>query len=439
VTPFQPGFVNVLPDRPTDTSIMNHDGRNDQDMVEKNKDEKVRPVVAGVDTHKDVHHAAVIAMTGERLEAVPFPATPAGYRALTAFITAHGPLVKVGVEGTGSYGAGLARHLAGAGIEVLRPSRQARRMRGKTDEIDAYAAAQTALAGTDCSTPKHGDGLVEAMRVTMTARAGAVKAATDTRLQIRDLIVSAPDGLRSQLRDLAGAKLVDTLAASRTRDTEDRLTGLTRTTLRTLARRVKALDVEISDYDRTLSGLVAEANPALLQAKGIGTISAAQLLIVAGDNPERIKSEAAFAMMCGAAPIPASSGQTTRHRLNRGGNRKANAALYHVAIVRLHADERTRAYAARRREQGKTTKEIVRCLKRAIAREVYHLITNPPQPINTTELRPLRETADLALAQAAGALKCSISTLSCIERGHSSNRQTIAAYRDDLTSRQNAA
>lgn len=411
-------------------------------MVEKDRQEKVGPVVAGVDTHKDVHYAAVIAMTGERLEAAPFSATPAGYRALTAFITAHGPLVKVGVEGTGSYGAGLARHLAGAGIEVaevLRPSRQTRRMRGKTDQIDAYAAAQTVLAGTDCSTPKHGDGLVEAMRVTMIARASAIKAATDTRLQIRDLIVSAPDALRSQLRDLTGTKLVDTLAASRTRDHEDRLAGLTRTTLRTLARRIKALDVEIDNYDHTLSSLVTEANPALLQAKGIGTICAAQLLIAAGDNPERIKSEAAFAMMCGAAPIPASSGKTVRHRLNRGGNRQANCALYHIAVVRLHADDRTRAYAARRREQGKTTKEIIRCLKRAIAREVYHLITNPPQPINTTQLRPLREAASLTLAQAADALKCSISTLSSIERGHSSNRQTITAYRDYLTSHQNAA
>ncbi|AZZ42984.1 hypothetical protein C0Z11_12515 [Acidipropionibacterium jensenii] len=168
-------------------------------------------------------------------------------------------------------------------------------------------------------------------------------------------------------------------------------------------------------------------------------ICAAQLLIAAGDNPERIKGEGAFAMMCGAAPVPASSGKTIRHRLNRGGNRRANSALYHIAVVRLHSDSRTRAYAARRRAEGRTTKEIIRCLKRAIAREVYHLITNPPQPLDTTELRPLREAADLTLAQAADALKCSISTLSTIERGHSSNRQTITTYRDYLTHHQHAA
>lgn len=400
------------------------------------------PVIAGVDTHKDTHYAAVITSTGQQLEAAPFPATPAGYRALTAFITAHGPLARVGVEGTNSYGAGLARHLIAAGIEVvevLRPSRQVRRMRGKTDQIDAYAAARTALSRTGCSTPKNGDGLVEAIRVTVVARSSAIKAGTDTTLQIRDLLVSAPDTLRSQFRDLSGSALINMLARTRDHESDDRLTGLTRATLRTLARRIGMLDAEIAGHDRTLRRLVAEANPALLQAKGIGVICAAQLLIAAGDNPERIKGEGAFAMMCGAAPVPASSGKTIRHRLNRGGNRRANSALYHIAVVRLHSDSRTRAYAARRRAEGRTTKEIIRCLKRAIAREVYHLITNPPQPLDTTELRPLREAADLTLAQAADALKCSISTLSTIERGHSSNRQTITTYRDYLTHHQHAA
>jgi transposase/DNA-binding XRE family transcriptional regulator len=421
---------------------MNRDWGNDQDMVKNSVIEGDVPVVAGVDTHKDVHHAAVITTTGKQLEAAPFPATPAGYRALTAFITAHGPVVKVGVEGTSSYGAGLARHLATAGIdvvEVLRPSRQIRRMRGKTDEIDAYAAAQTALAGIGCSTPKHGVGLVEAMRVTMIARASAVKAGTDARLQIRDLIVSAPDGLRCQYQGMSGPRLIDTLSKTRTHDCDDPLTRLTRATLRALAKRVQSLDAEIADYDRTLRVLATKANPALLQAKGIGVICAAQLLIVAGDNPQRIRNEAAFAMMCGAAPIPASSGKTTRHRLNRGGNRTANSALYHIAIVRLHSDERTRTYATRRRGEGKTTKEIIRCLKRAIAREVFHIITNPPAPIDVAELRPLRENAHLTLAQAADDLKCSIATLSNIERGHSANRTTAAAYHDYLTQHQTAA
>lgn len=368
-------------------------------------------VVAGVDTHKDTHkdthHAAVITTTGQHLGAAQFPATAAGYQALKEFITSFATPTCVGVEGTGSYGAGLARHLANCGIqtvEVLRPNRQVRRMRGKSDEIDAYAAAESALAGTRSSTPKSGDGQVEAIRVLMVTCNSAVDASRTARLQIRDLLITAPEPIRAQFRRMGPKAVLAALAASRPHVGEDSVTDVTRASLRHLARRVHALHREIDEHDHQLDALVRTLNPALLQAKGIGVIGAAQLLITAGDNADRIHSEAAFAMLCGACPIPASSGKTTRFRLNRGGDRQANSALHRIAVVRLHCDPRTRAYATRRRSEGKTSSEILRCLKRAIAREVYHLITKPPVAINTTDLRPLRHAAGLTLARAAADL-----------------------------------
>jgi transposase len=266
-----------------------------------------------------------------------------------------------------------------------------------------------------------------------------VNASTDAVLQIRDIIVTAPDPVRSKYRVLQGKPLIAALAKIRPQDRDDPLTGHTLIALRALARRVQQLRAEIAEHEQALAGLVTRVNPALLQATGIGVVSAADLLIAAGDNPDRINSEAAFAALCGASPIPASSGQITRHRLNRGGNRHANCALHRIAVVRLHTDARTRAYANRKRATGKTNKEILRCLKRAIAREVYHLIANPPTPIDTGQLRPTRQAAGLTLAAAAHDLQCSIATLSYIERGRSSNREKITAYRDYLNSQQDAA
>lgn len=391
-------------------------------------------VIAGVDTHKDTHYAAVITQTGQHLEAAQFPTTPAGYRALTAFITSFGPLAQVGVEGTSSYGAGLARHLRGQGIgvvEVLRPGKPAsRRGRGKSDEIDAYAAAETALAGVACSTPKTGDGPVQAIRATLTARRSAVKASTEATGQIRDLLICGPDQIRTQYRGKQGKTLITALAKSRPGSTsgDNIVEASTRRALHMLARRVRTLQAEIAEHDQDLADLVTEVNPSLLQAKGIGPVSAGDLLLAAGDNPERITSEASFAALCGAAPVPASSGKTNKFRLNRGGNRQANSALHRIAVVRLHTDPRTRSYAERRRGEGKTTKEILRCLKRAIVREVYHLITDPPEPLDTRRLRPARESLGLTLDQAATALDCSIAALSIMERGRSSNRDAITTY-----------
>ena len=356
--------------------------------------------VAGVDTHKDTHYAAVITVTGQRLGAAQFPATGAGYRALHEFITCHGPLLRAGVEGTNSYGAGLTRHLLGAGVEiteVIRPKRQVRRMRGKSDEIDAYAAATTALAATDTVTAKTSDGLVEALRVTHAARRSALKAHTEVIVQIKSLLVTAPDHIRDEYRDLSTPKLVSRLAASPARTGDDLVAARTRAALKRLAERYQRLDEEITAYDTDLAELVDTLNPALAQVKGISAVTAAQLLITAGDNPERITSEAAFAMLCGAAPIPASSGKTTRHRLNRGGDRAANSALHRIALVRLATDPDTRAYAEKRIAEGKSKKDILRCLKRAIARQVFHLITNPPAVEHSDDLRP----AEGQLARAA--------------------------------------
>lgn len=392
------------------------------------------PVVAGVDTHKDTHYAAVISTTGQHLAAAQFPATDAGYRALTAFISSLGIVTQVGIEGTNSYGAGLSRYLAGTGVnvvEVLRPTRQARRA-GKSDEIDAYLAAHAALAGNGCSTPKTSDGPVEAIRAVMLARHSAVKARVDAIAQIKALIVSAPTSLRAQYRALTTTRLIPALRRARTHKDDDTVTATTRTVLRALAERIAAIDREISTHDQALRTLVAAASPALLQATGVGPVTAAQLLLTFGDNPDRIRNEAAFATMCGVAPIPASSGMTNRYRLNRGGDRRANNALHDIAIVRLHVDPATRRYARRRTAEGKTKKDILRCLKRAIAREIYHLIANPPAVVDPAELRALRHTVGITLEQAAAVLGCSIQKLSYLERGLTQNRQFMTIYRDYL-------
>ena len=231
--------------------------------------------------------------------------------------------------------------------------------------------------------------------------------------------------------------LLRALAKTRAHKDDDRVAATTRGVLRALAQRVMGLGAEISAHDQTLQEHVTHANPALLQAKGIGIgiISAAQLLLTCGDNPDRIKTEAAFAMTCGADPIPASSGKTTRHRLNRGGDRQANHALHDIAIVRLHTDPRTRQYAKRKETEGKTKKDILRCLKRAIAREVHHLITNPPAAIDAAELRVLRREIGMTLQDVADDLGCSIQKISYQERGRTQDREFLTTYRDYLTTR----
>jgi transposase len=337
-------------------------------------------VAGGVDTHQDTHTAAVIDLVGRVLGTQQFPATMAGYTALLAWMRGFGRLGPVGVEGTGAYGAGLARQLRDEKVQVIevdRPNRKTRRWQGKSDPIDAIAAAKAALAGDRTGTPKQRDGRVEALRNLRVARRSAVDQRADTQRQIKALIVTAPDDLRARLRGLSLTKLIAACAGLRP-DRADTATPATaaKIALRSLARRHQQLAEEIADLDELLEPLVTAINPGLLAAHGVGADTAGQLLVTAGENHDRLTNEARFAMLCGTAPIPASSGKTTRHRLNRGGDRQANAALYRVVLCRLRWDPRTRDYMQRRTKEGMSKKEIIRCLKRYIARELYQLITS---------------------------------------------------------------
>jgi transposase len=352
---------------------------------------KRRRIVGGVDTHADTHHAAVLLLNGGRVADAEFPATATGYAQLLDWLRGFGRLHAVGVEGTGCYGAGLARHLHAAGVtvvEVNRPDRRQRRLSGKSDPLDAYAAAEAVLAGWAGALPKLGTGIVEAIRVLHLTRASAVKACTVAINELRALLVTAPAGLRDQLRDLSTTALIDTCA--RLRPAGDHLADpeqATKQALHRLARRHRTLSEEITELDGQLRALVTRACPALLAVFGVGVETAAQLLITIGDNPDRVRCEAAFAALCGVAPVPATSGKTrNKHRLSRGGDRQANRALYMITITRMHRCARTRAYVARRTTQGLSTKDIIRCLKRYLAREIYKTLTSTNTP--TKDLQP---------------------------------------------------
>jgi transposase len=341
-------------------------------------------VVGGVDTHKDTNTAAVIDTAGRTLGVAQFPTTPAGYASLLTWLRSFGTVTLVGIEGTGAYGAGLALHLHLAGVamvEIDRPERKTRRWQGKSDPIDAEAAARAALTGRRTGTPKLHNGQVEALRVLRVARRGAVNNRADAQRQIKTLIVTAPDSLRSQLRRLSDRRLIEVCATRR----PDRVAAAdpavaTVIALRSLARRHQQLTDEINELDSLIAPLVEVINPRLYALLGVGPDVAGQLLVTAGQNPERLRSEAAFAMLCGAAPLPASSGRTHRHRLNRGGDRQANAALYRIVLSRLRWDPRTQAYTERRTTEGMSKKEIIRCLKRYIAREIYTALTSTKDP-----------------------------------------------------------
>ena len=392
-------------------------------------------VVAGVDTHADTNHAAVVTMTGGRLGDHEFPTTPDGYRQLVEFITTFGLVQAVGVEGTNSYGAGLSRHLRAGGLrveEVIRPKRQVRRRRGKSDPIDAYAAAAAILAGDDLPTPKNADGDVESIRVLHTARRSAVKARANATRQIKSLLITASDEVRSQFRGLKDKDLLSCLVALRPGPATVGVDQATLHALRHLARRHRYLTAEVTQLELDEDTLVHRTAPALRAAKGVGVVTAAQLLITAGDNPDRITSEASFAALCGVAPIPASSGKTTRYRLNRGGDRQANCALYQIVVVRMSYDARTRAYVAKRTADGKSKPEIMRCLKRAVAREVYHLLTNPQAVPRTDDLRPLRQARGLTLKNASEHVHVRPTKLARIERGLTRDDDIANAYRQWL-------
>lgn len=388
-------------------------------------------IYGGVDTHLEVHVAAVVDSTGRIVAVESFRANGAGYRSLAAWMAGHGPLVRVGIEGTGAYGAGLAHYFAELGVEVVevnRPNRQNRRRRGKSDTVDAEAAARAALNGEATAVPKSHDGMVESIRVLRVAFCST--RATRTRLsnQLRDLILTAPDQLRQVLEPLS----TDDRVARCARFLPGPLTDpaeAAKAALKALARQHQTMTVDLDRLRGHLDDLTIAANPALRAANAIGPDVASILLVAAGDNPERLTSDAAFAALCGASPVEASTGKTVRHRLNSGGNRQANHALWRIAMVRLTHDPVTQAYAARRRSQGKTNREIIRCLKRAIAREVYGLLTNPQPVTDITDLRPARHAAGISLATAAAELGTHPSRISELERGTRRPRELEHRYR----------
>jgi transposase len=336
-------------------------------------------ITAGVDTHKDTHTAAAIDDAGRLLGTAQFAATPAGHRQLLNWLKRYGTVILIGVEGTGAYGAGLTRYLHSQHIKVVevdRPDRSLRRHEGKSDPIDAEAAARAALSGRATGIPKQRDGRVEALRQLRIARTCAVSHRAEVQQRMRSLIITAGDPLRSKLRDLTPTELIRVCAGlrpdpSRTNEPET----ATKIALRSLARRHQQLTTDIAELDKLVNPLVQAINPALSATHGVGPEVAGQLLVTAGDNPHRLRTEAAFAMLCGVAPLPASSGKTHRHRLNRAGDRQANCALYRIALTRLARDTRTRAYRDRRIKEGLSTTEAIRCIKRYIAREIYALLT----------------------------------------------------------------
>jgi len=347
-------------------------------------------VIGGVDTHKDLHVAAVVDEHDRIVASQSFATTRQGYKQILAWMRSFGLVRRVGVEATGTYGAGLLRYLQKAGVEVLEvttPDKADRRKRGKNDDLDAQNAAHAAFAGKRTVTPKSRDGMIEALRVLKACRKTAVAARRVALQMIHNTVVCAPDDLRDQLRRLTRMELIRTLAAWRPDMTDFcNVASAYRITLRSLARRYLELHDEIGDFDRMIGAIVDELAPNLVAQHSIGHESAAQLLLTAGDNSERLHSEASFAALCGVSPVPASSGKTTRHRLNRGGDRAANSALHIIAIGRLRTDRRTKAYVAKRIAEGHSKLEAIRCIKRYIAREVFSLINQRRRETNRLPL-----------------------------------------------------
>ena len=359
-------------------------------------------VVGGVDAHAEIHHAAALDERGALLGSAGFPTTSDGYRELFQWLSGFGELEVVAIESTGSYAAGLVRYLRSRAVRVLevnQPHPHARRRLGRSDPLDAELAARAALAGRARAVPKRTDGVVESIRQLRVARQGAIKARSAAMAQLRDLIVTAPEPLREQVscrKTLRGKASLCRRLRPASSELEEPLQAA-RFALRSLARRIKTLDEEIAALDRQLEPLVTSAAPRTTALLGISTGHAGQLLVSAGQNIERLRGEASFAALCGASPIPASSGKTTRHRLNYGGDRAANRALHLIAVCRLRYCARTRAYARRRAAEGKSKAEILRCLKRYIARETYNALR-----ADLTGLRQQTRTQGVAIYCGAG-------------------------------------
>jgi transposase len=346
-------------------------------------------ITVGVDTHADAHVGVVLDLLGRRQGEAVVPNDESGYRSLLRWAQSLGEPTCFGIEGTGSFGAGLSRFLRSEGVRVVevdRLSRQHQRRRGKYDAADAEAAARAVLSGEATGEPKSADGCVEMLRALKVARRSALKAKTQAANQLHALVMTAPERLRADLRGLAAKRLAEKASRFRCEAQPADPTAATKFALRSVARRYQQLSEEIAKLEEQIERLVREASPNLVALDGVGSDTAASLMIVAGDNPDRLRSEAAFAHLCGAAPIEASSGKVVRHRLNPNGNREANRALYVVALNRMRRDLRTQAYVARRTAEGKSKREIIRSLKRYIAREVYRVLA-----VTQPELAPREE------------------------------------------------
>lgn len=348
-------------------------------------------VIVGVDTHADLHVAVVLSALGELLGGKAFPATRAGYARLVEWASTFGPIDRIGIEGTGSWGRGLTLFCLSRGLavrDVDRPDRKLRRRKGKTDLVDAEAAARAVLAGTATTLPKTADGPVEMIRVLHIARETAVKARTQAMNQLRALAVTAPLELAEQLKGASTRQLIASATCFDPDAAVDDPTAATRLAMRSLARRIEHLDVEIDRLETERDRIIDAAAPQLVEIKGVGYHSAATLLIAAGDNPARLHSEAAFANLCAAAPVPVNSGRTNRHRLNHGGHRQANRALHTIVVSRIRwPDQRTIDYVTRRNPNGefKADLDTIRRLKRYVARELFPVIidalSNTPENV----------------------------------------------------------
>ncbi|RWA16087.1 IS110 family RNA-guided transposase [Mycolicibacterium elephantis] len=377
-------------------------------------------IVAGADTHVDTIHVAAISTTGALIGDQEFPTTRAGYAAAIRFLTSLGQVERIGVEGTASYGAGFTRALTAKGfevVEVTRAVKSTRRLKGKSDPLDAYSAARTALAGEGLAAPK--DDATAGLRALHLARRSAVKHRTAVINQIKAMLVSAPDVVREKYRGLTVLKLIDALARCRPDTLTDPWAQSMLTAAKILAQRVQFLESQAEALETQIDAVVTAANPGLRAAYGVGADTAAQLLITAGVNPHRLHSEAAFAALCGVAPVPASSGKTTRHRLSRGGDRAANNALHRIALVRLSHHQPTKDYAQRQLRNGdsKSKMEVLRKLKRAIAREIFKLLTRQVAVPEYADLRSVRQAKNITVTAAANHFGVWPTVISRIERG----------------------
>lgn len=386
-------------------------------------------VFAGADTHADTIHVAAIDGYGRDLGDGEFPTTPAGYRDALAFLASFGSVQVFGIEGTSSYGAGLAVVARTAGIavrEVIRPEATVRRMQGKSDPIDAYQAARAAMTGRAKTAPKAED--IEGLRALLSTRRSAAKARTAAMNQIHAQLITAPVEIRERYRKLSDKRLIDALAACRP-GSRGAVVATVLLGLKMLAQRHRFLGQQIELLDDQLRGLVAAINLNLISARGIGPVTAAQLLLTAGGNPERLASETSFAALCGTAPVPASSGKTTRYRLSRGGDRHANSALHTIATVRMASDPRTREFVATQRAKNRSNPEILRILKRAIAREVFKLLQNPNALTGIADLRRIRREKNLPIRVVVEQLGTTLNHVSRIERGVAFDREFTQRYR----------